>query len=354
MDNVVSLTAPDMSGSVRAISSRALRYMETHGVASTPRNYEIWYAYAHGEHGELARVVDAEMAVGRLWTDEFADDVHRRFFSSEHDMAIVAEVNDALGSEIASLMRTITDAGAHTRSYDAVLDVAANQMERETDAVMSRAVVRQLAAATKAMRARADALETELARASVEVETLRKKNEAIRKEANTDSLTGLANRKHFDDQLRRAGRSLADGEDAVCVIMGDVDHFKSFNDTWGHQTGDQVLRLVAGCFADNVKGRDTAARYGGEEFAVLLPSTSLANACKLAEQIRASVQTRKVIKRSTGETLGSITISLGVAQLRRSEATYDFVRRVDSCLYAAKAAGRNVVVNETQLPRAVS
>ena len=81
-------------------------------------------------------------------------------------------------------------------------------------------------------------------------------------------------------------QAVADGEE-VALLLCDIDHFKKFNDTWGHQTGDQVLRLVAHCLSENVKGRDTAARYGGEEFAVLLRGTSLAAATRVADQIRA-------------------------------------------------------------------
>ena len=110
--------------------------------------------------------------------------------------------------------------------------------------------------------------------------------------------------------------------------------------------GDQVLRLVAQCLKANTKGRDTAARYGGEEFAVILPHTSIENAIKLAEQIRRAVESKKIVKRSTGETLGSITMSLGVAKFVPGEPIGDVVSRADQCLYAAKRAGRNRVMSE--------
>jgi diguanylate cyclase len=132
--------------------------------------------------------------------------------------------------------------------------------------------------------------------------------------------------------------------------MCDIDHFKAFNDTWGHQTGDQVLRLVANCLSENVKGRDTAARYGGEEFVVILPQTQLAGAVNLANQIRAKVESKKLVKKSTGDILGIITISCGVTQYDPNESAEDFVRRADECLYAAKRAGRNRVISETQVP----
>ena len=139
---------------------------------------------------------------------------------------------------------------------------------------------------------------------------------------------------------------IAEGEQ-VSVLLCDIDHFKKFNDSFGHQTGDQVLRLVANCLSDNVKGRDTAARYGGEEFIVLLRGIALKDATRIADQIRATVETKKLVKKSTGEILGSITISVGVAQFRVDETIENVVRRADACLYGAKHNGRNLVVDET-------
>src|SRR5476649_1970119 len=133
--------------------------------------------------------------------------------------------------------------------------------------------------------------------------------------------------------------------------MCDIDRFKIFNDTWGHQTGDQVLRLVAHCLSENTKGRDTAARYGGEESAVIVRGAGVDGAVKLAEQIRASVEGKKLVKKSTGDILGSITISIGAAELVEDETAVSLIQRADTCLYRAKHAGRNCVIGDND-PRA--
>jgi diguanylate cyclase len=178
------------------------------------------------------------------------------------------------------------------------------------------------------------------------VNDLRERLESVRRESLTDQLTGLSNRKAFDNELKESiERSIESGE-PLSLLMADIDHFKSFNDTWGHQTGDQVLRLVANCLSENVKGRDTAARYGGEEFVVILPQTALASAVGLADQIRNKVESKKLVKKSTGDILGVITISIGVTQYDLNESADEFVRRADTCLYAAKRTGRNRVVSE--------
>ena len=134
---------------------------------------------------------------------------------------------------------------------------------------------------------------------------------------------------------------------ALSLMLTDIDHFKKFNDTYGHLTGDQVLRLVAQAVKQNVKGQDIAARYGGEEFAVILPQTPLRQALTVADHIRRAVVAKELIKRSTGENLGRVTISVGVATLHKSETTQALLERADACLYAAKRSGRNLVVCET-------
>jgi diguanylate cyclase len=333
----------------RVFAGQALEAMQAYDVPPTPKNYEIWYAQVASSSAELTAALAAVFADGGEWSEEVGAEIHDQFFPLPNDPEAIAAIGHALGKEIASIQQTVEQAGQHTKSYGNALEAVSGQMDRGLDGNTLRAVVHQLAAATRSMRSRAETLENRLSLASTEIDGLRSKMEVVRQEARTDGLTSLANRKHFDERLAEAVAEAGAGGQPLCIVMGDIDHFKSFNDTWGHQTGDQVLRLVGSCFAENVKGRDTAARYGGEEFAVILPETSLANARTLAEQIRRNVQTKKVVKRSSGETLGSITISLGVAMLGPNDTASEVLRRADSCLYAAKRSGRNMVVTEEQI-----
>src|SRR5690606_9934197 len=102
-------------------------------------------------------------------------------------------------------------------------------------------------------------------------------------------LTGISNRKFFDLTLRTGSVAAVEMGEPLCLALTDIDFFKKFNDTYGHQTGDQVLKLVASILRQSIKGRDTAARYGGEEFALILPQTALADARTLCEQVRQTV-----------------------------------------------------------------
>ena len=190
-------------------------------------------------------------------------------------------------------------------------------------------------------------LEERLSASKLEINELQENLEAVRTESLTDPLTQLANRKFFDITLEKAIAEAFERNEPLALMLTDIDHFKAFNDSFGHLTGDQVLRLVAMSVKHNVKGKDTAARYGGEEFAVILPNTVLRAAVTVAEHIRRAVMAKELMKRSTGEHLGRMTISIGVAALRNADSGQSLIERADTCLYAAKRHGRNRVMCET-------
>jgi len=158
----------------------------------------------------------------------------------------------------------------------------------------------------------------------------------------TDELTGLFNRMHFTE--RRAKLDARDARKAgYCFLSLDLDGFKQINDQYGHVFGDTVLKNIALAIRSCVKGRDLVARYGGEEFVVLLPSTALAGATVLAEQIRATIAGARIRRGSSHENVGAITVSLGVAAWHPGEALESLIDRADKALYCSKREGRNRV-----------
>jgi diguanylate cyclase len=210
-----------------------------------------------------------------------------------------------------------------------------------------RTIIESLVVATKEMEKTNHALDARLKASKHEISQLQNNLEAVRNESLTDPLTTLANRKFFDLAIEKAIAEASKGDEPLSLLMTDIDHFKKFNDTFGHLTGDQVLRLVAQALKQNVKGQDVAARYGGEEFAVVLPRTGLAQAITVGDHIRRAVMGKELMKRSTGEHLGRITISVGVAMFRRDDTAQSLIGRADAGLYAAKRSGRNRVICET-------
>jgi diguanylate cyclase len=156
----------------------------------------------------------------------------------------------------------------------------------------------------------------------------------------------IGNRQYFDESLIHLAGSANRDDKALSLLFGDIDHFKDFNDRFGHQVGDQVLRLVAGLIRNTLQDGDLVSRYGGEEFGIILPGKPLADAKMTAERIRAAVMTRNIKKKGDNGSYGRITMSIGVAQFRAGETPVAFIERADACLYAAKRSGRNRVVSE--------
>jgi diguanylate cyclase len=192
-------------------------------------------------------------------------------------------------------------------------------------------------------------LETKLQASREDIASLQRNLAEVRRESMLDPLTKIFNRKYFDEGVERmVGTAVASGT-PLALLLVDIDHFKRFNDTYGHQTGDQVLRLVAMTLRSQMKGQDVVARYGGEEFAAILPATDLDRAVTVADSIRRAIQGKELLKRSTNERLGRITASFGVALYRPGESIATLIERADRCLYAAKHAGRNRVCDESEL-----
>ena len=163
------------------------------------------------------------------------------------------------------------------------------------------------------------------------------------KEANVrDSLTQLVNRKGFDDFMNRMVFMRDVFGETACLLMVDVDHFKSINDRYGHPGGDAVLRALADCMVRSFPRKsDVVARYGGEELAVVLPDTSAQNAMRLAERMLNSIRELRV---PHGGHNISLTVSIGVGQLGKVESIQDWLERTDQALYRAKSGGRNRAV----------
>jgi diguanylate cyclase len=331
----------------QALAKTALALLTECDVVPTPENFELFYIYASGENSGLSRVMGDTIAAGKPFTPQLIGELRTRCLPGGREMQAVENVGAGMNAALNTVLAKIEAAGKDATEYGRTLSAAHGELSGSQSPEDIRELVTALKSATHAMEDRTKTLEHELQRSSNEVTMLKTQLHEVRRESLTDPLTQIANRKAFDYEIQNAISDSEETAEPLSLFMCDIDKFKNFNDTWGHQTGDQVLRLVGHCLQENVKGRDTACRYGGEEFAVILRHTALNDAVKLAEQIRANVESKKLVKKSTGDILGTITISIGVAQLGEGENMNDLIQRADACLYRAKNSGRNCVIGET-------
>lgn len=322
------------------LARRAIAAMEKHKVWPTALNFELWTHYVTGGESPLAAEINRLIETGESFTDTVGETLAERFLPKARLSGELLQAGNALSKELDTVSRAIESARETSEAYGQTLASASESLAGE-DSSQIKAMVESLTEATQRVRQENEILESQLADTTAEVTRLREHLEQTRREAMTDGLTSLANRKAFDEALGRACAAAEDGGGPLCLAVLDIDHFKSFNDRWGHQTGDQVLRYVASVIGRAGKEPRIAARYGGEEFALIFPGESARAALGVLEDVRAEVASRVLKRRSTSEDLGAVTVSAGLAERRAGEAPASLIERADAALYESKRAGRN-------------
>ena len=319
------------------LAKSALQEMEAAGVWPTPLNFEIWLHSLSAPDSGLALELRRILSNGPLTEDESerlaAEYLPRARLSDE-----IRDAGAQLSKELSSVAGAIADAQRNQASYGETLAEADQNLTSGSDV---QKTIQNLAAATRKVSAENAALEQRLSESTREVGKLREHLEQVRREAMTDALTKLANRKAFDDELERQCIFAAERGQPLALAVLDIDHFKRFNDTWGHQTGDQVIRYVASVLSRLAIPPRVAARYGGEEFALIFPAESAASVQAALEHTRREIASRSLKRRSTNEDLGAVTISIGLAEWSTGETPACLLERADAALYTSKRGGRN-------------
>jgi diguanylate cyclase len=327
------------------LARKAIAAMESHGIWPTATNFELWTYFFADPESPLAREISRLLSVGEAFTDNLADELAATFLPKARLNDQIRDAGDALTRELVAVSRAIETAQKSSEAYGQTLATASKSLSDGEAPDELKAVVETLSTATKRVQRENRSLEKRLTDSTAEVARLREHLEQVRRDATTDGLTQLANRKAFDDELERACAE-ADAEGTVLTLaVIDIDFFKSFNDTWGHQTGDQVIRYVASVIGRLGAPPRFAARYGGEEFAMIFPREDAATAAVVLEEIRDEVASRMLKRRSTNDDLGAITVSAGLAQRRPGESSHNVMDRADGALYTSKRTGRNRVTN---------
>lgn len=252
---------------------------------------------------------------------------------------IVAEARGELEKQFASFLALVAEQLKSSERHTSALDLLNGRLDTVTTDAELRAIVQKLIASNEEYRRETADLERRLEKAQAKAKELKQRAKTAEKLASIDPLTGVANRRRFDEELEKQVTISHQEETPLCLMMADIDHFKTINDRFGHRTGDAVLRQFADLVGGMVRTTDLIARYGGEEFAIILPRAPLGNAYEIAERIRKTLQGHAWHNPDGGEL--TLTSSFGIADIRDGETAVDLLNRADQMLYEAKKRGRN-------------
>jgi diguanylate cyclase len=322
------------------VAGRAVDLMARLKIAPTPANYSIWFNYCQGSSPDLKRSIDS-LFESKSQFDAPTNAALISAFGDGRANAVSSEVPKRLGSVMQDAQGFLQTAIADNRTQMQAMDAVAGKAGPEAD---PRELIEDLVTELSKSVNRASRLEMNFFEANRELNEIRACLDQAEQRAKTDVLTGLPNRLAFEEFFGDARAKAGKNGRPLSVLLIDVDHFKRFNDDFGHGVGDQVLRLIARVLQERVREQDLPARYGGEELIAVLPDLDLAACTAVAENIRKSIAECRITRRSTGSALPSITVSIGVAQWRPGESMSEMIERCDRALYEAKDAGRNRVL----------
>ncbi len=317
--------------------------MMKHRIAATPENYALWYTYVENTDPELSKEMNYILESFGFCPTATGDQLYKDYIASKKEAKI-----DRLKKNVEKLVQDVSssmdDTLSNTHAFTATIDKSFSNLEKiqndDLSAKDAMDVIRQLVSESQEIRHSTQFLNTQLNNASQEIARLKSQLDRVNKVALFDSLSDLYNRRAFDDDLA----SLINSNQDFCLIFIDIDHFKAFNDEYGHLFGDTVIRAIAKRLQSSCQSGITAYRYGGEEFALLMPQKNLRISCQFAEMLRSSIEKLNVKDRRTNKQVKSITASFGVAEYVEDDTSESIIERADRKLYKAKDNGRNQVM----------
>jgi diguanylate cyclase len=336
--NVLALY-PEDSREAAALLKQAVPLMVRHNIPPNPVHYALWYTYSKGQDPELNRHLDRVVRDFDGCPPESASRLFREYIIRDELEDARAEQQQVIGL-VDGMERDVSRSVKGSQNFQ---DRLGQCLEMLDEPVSDRlpGILNELQQSTRLMQSQQEHFLGQLQSAQNEIKTLRDKLERAQLAATLDGLTELLNRTAFTRLLEQA---LGKASRKVALVMLDIDHFKQFNDQYGHPLGDRVLQHVGQVLRGALPANAFAARYGGEEFCVVLEGCAdLVSARAFAEQLRLKVQSLRIKARGTDTVLDTITASFGVAFAEPGDNLDSLVTRADDGLYEAKRNGRNQV-----------
>lgn len=335
------MSSGDLENSFK-ILKQTVPLLIKHKISADPTNYAIWYTYASNQSPDLNEAVDNALDKFKSISEVKAQDMYRSHIADKQEVS-AWQLRQSIDAMVTEFSQTVKDTRNETDDFRNAMDKSLNGLKKVEDEGFSveetMAMVRSMVKEGQRIRNSTLTFTAAMANAEKEIQDLKDKLEVSKKEALVDALTGLNNRRYFDSEFSTAVKS---GQ--VSLILADVDHFKKFNDTHGHQLGDLVLKAVAKKLKDACREGAEAFRFGGEEFAVILPLSNQGRACHLANTMRRGIEKVQITQKSTGKVVGDITASFGVSTFEKGLTSGKLIEMADKNLYEAKRLGRNRVI----------
>lgn len=332
---------------INAWGLAAIQSMKQYGILPLPENYAIWFEYHRGTNQRLNQKVDKIIAAEQVFDRDLSRELYNNYILNQVSGESVAFASEQVQKIMEQVLSAIDSSTSGANEYNQDLDAFAKdlqEVDEQGGGIDIHQYIEKIVTKTKALKAEGEKLNNKLIESQKEVGALKSNLEEVTLQVTLDALTGIGNRKAFDDIFERMLEDAKENKKSLCLLMLDVDHFKKFNDTYGHLMGDQVLRIVASAIKGVVRGKDFCGRFGGEEFVVVLPDTPLQGAKIVAENIRKAIATRELKRKDTGESYGKVTVSVGISMYNPAfDNTESMIERADKGLYNSKQNGRNMV-----------
>tara|TARA_R110001599_G_scaffold39343_3_gene120183 strand:- start:865 stop:1938 length:1074 start_codon:yes stop_codon:yes gene_type:complete len=324
-------------------AGKAFGLIERYRTPPYPGTYALWYTYVSGTDEELVKRIDDFLAKnGHLNPYDIEQLCQSLLAQGSHEIA-TQNVGQAVEKELEGILKVIADGAERSDSFKNTLSDVQKNLPGSKSSEDLDAIVTRLAQENQRMAEATEQMNASLVASQNQIHTLNQELASVRIQSMRDPLTGVWNRRAFDQRIMEEVLEAESSGQQLCLAMADIDHFKSVNDTYGHQHGDAVLRKFATLVDDNIKGQDMVARYGGEEFAIIFPRTSVLSAYNLLVRIKHGFEEMKTPVVGKTEAFSSVTASFGVARFERGMTVRDLIDQADTYLFEAKKAGRNRV-----------
>ncbi|MCX7100235.1 MAG: diguanylate cyclase [Methylobacter sp.] len=340
---------PEYNASLEEISEyikRIIPLMSKHKIAIDPLNFTVFYEYIAGRNISLNHEIDMLLSTQTVFTSKLNLNLFNKHICNI-SLKSLEKINCNLLNLINNTSEAIDITGVKANAATIHFQSYSKKLEDNQGVSDIKMILTEIMTETLNLAATSSILQDQLDKSAIELNLLRQELAETNEMAKTDALTGLFNRRTFDQKLDEHINTNKQDNSELCLLLLDLDHFKKVNDTFGHQVGDNVLRYTANLMKQHIIDHHYAARYGGEEMAIIMPDTPFNKAMEIAEKIRGALAKHPLKRKDSKESIGIVTVSIGVSSLKPNDSIETLVERADKAMYLAKKNGRNQVMAES-------